>query len=281
MASELLEDGGESYFASVSDLMVGILFVFLLMLTVLALNFRDAEDEAARERVVAEAQSRRNADLRALLQRAVEQLREDVGGREAARARLLAKLASTLQSRGVSVLTDPNSGVLRLPEDVLFEKGHSELKLEAAPRLRILAETLANTLPCFSEHTMPAACGDKAAAVLETALVEGHSSSERWAPPKDSQDENDRLSTERALAVFKALRQAQPSLGMVQNAQGQALVGVSGYGDRRPRPDALRPSAEDYAKNRRIDLRFVLSARASSELRHLLDEIEPALKEAP
>ena len=152
MASELLEDGGESYFASVSDLMVGILFVFLLMLTVLALNFRDAEDEAARERVVAEAQSRRNADLRALLQRAVEQLREDVGGREAARARLLAKLASTLQSRGVSVLTDPNSGVLRLPEDVLFEKGHSELKLEAAPRLRILAETLANTLPCFSEH---------------------------------------------------------------------------------------------------------------------------------
>ena len=68
---------------------------------------------------------------------------------------------------------------------------------------------------------------------------------------------------------------------MVQNAQGQALVGVSGYGDRRPRPDALRPSAEDYAKNRRIDLRFVLSARASSELRHLLDEIEPALKEAP
>ena len=37
------EEGGEGYFASVSDLMVGVLFVFLLMLTVFALNFRDAE----------------------------------------------------------------------------------------------------------------------------------------------------------------------------------------------------------------------------------------------
>ena len=39
------EDGGEGYFASVSDLMVGILFIFLLMLTVFALNFHDAADK--------------------------------------------------------------------------------------------------------------------------------------------------------------------------------------------------------------------------------------------
>ena len=39
------ESGGEGYFASVSDMMVGILFIFLLLLTVFALNFRDAEQE--------------------------------------------------------------------------------------------------------------------------------------------------------------------------------------------------------------------------------------------
>ena len=44
------EDGGEGYFASVSDLMVGVLFVFLLMLTVFALNFRDAEQAQMVER---------------------------------------------------------------------------------------------------------------------------------------------------------------------------------------------------------------------------------------
>ena len=37
------DDGGEGYFASVSDLMVGVLFVFILMLTVFVVNFRDAE----------------------------------------------------------------------------------------------------------------------------------------------------------------------------------------------------------------------------------------------
>ena len=46
MASQDTSDeDGEGYFASVSDLMVGILFVFLLMLTVFALNFREAEDQ--------------------------------------------------------------------------------------------------------------------------------------------------------------------------------------------------------------------------------------------
>ena len=39
------EGGGEGYFASVSDMMVGILFIFLLLLTVFALNFREAEQE--------------------------------------------------------------------------------------------------------------------------------------------------------------------------------------------------------------------------------------------
>jgi chemotaxis protein MotB len=39
------DETGEGYFASVSDLMVGILFVFLLMLTVFALNFREEEDK--------------------------------------------------------------------------------------------------------------------------------------------------------------------------------------------------------------------------------------------
>ena len=44
------DDGGEGYFASVSDLMVGVLFVFILMLTVFALNFRDAEQAQMVER---------------------------------------------------------------------------------------------------------------------------------------------------------------------------------------------------------------------------------------
>ena len=39
------EEGGEGYFASISDLMVGILFVFLLMLAVFALAYSDPSKE--------------------------------------------------------------------------------------------------------------------------------------------------------------------------------------------------------------------------------------------
>ena len=48
-ARDAHEDDGEGYFASISDLMVGILFVFLMMLTVFALNLRDSEDVSRRK----------------------------------------------------------------------------------------------------------------------------------------------------------------------------------------------------------------------------------------
>src|SRR4051812_11844768 len=56
------DEAGEGYFASISDLMVGILFVFLFVLTVFALNFRDAEDD----------QTAKRRDLEAALARAVQ-----------------------------------------------------------------------------------------------------------------------------------------------------------------------------------------------------------------
>src|SRR5947209_7352968 len=98
----LEEEEGEGYFASVSDLMVGILFVFLLMLTVFALNFRQAEQEqlvkrqeleaalaalkqqkeetaaarteAERQRVLAAVQAAENQQLRAKLRSALRLL---------------------------------------------------------------------------------------------------------------------------------------------------------------------------------------------------------------
>jgi chemotaxis protein MotB len=60
---------GDGYFASISDLMVGILFVFLLMLTVFALNYREAEhdQEIRRQQFEREAEKARLAEERARL----------------------------------------------------------------------------------------------------------------------------------------------------------------------------------------------------------------------
>lgn len=187
-ATRLSDEEGEGYFASASDLMVGILFVFLLMLTVFALNFRDAEDDqkvelkryqeaitraeaaekqALTEQKVAEEQQRaadaerlKNGRLRDLLQKAVARMEKDIKDRENARLRLLTRLDGMLHAQGVPVAIDPDSGVLRLPEQILFEKGESTLGTIAGnPTSKLgdvkltldkLANSMAAVLPCFT-----------------------------------------------------------------------------------------------------------------------------------
>ena len=95
-----------------------------------------------------------------------------------------------------------------------------------------------------------------------------------------SQQENDRLSTARALTVFAELRRLQPALDELRNPGAQPLLGVSGYGERRPLPDAWTLAEADLGRNRRIDLRFVLSSRTSDELRRLIDGIAALQREA-
>jgi chemotaxis protein MotB len=333
LAEAAEESGGEGYFASVSDMMVGILFIFLLLLTVFALNFREAEQEqnveyakfveaqkraaeaesrareselnAQREAALAAASNAENVRFRSLLFDAVAQLEKDIKDREAARGQLLISLQQSLSNRGVTVSIDPASGILRLPEDLLFKTGDAAIGKENISRLQTLAEVLANTLPCYVHGGDTSRCGTVAAPILETVLVEGHTDRQAYkntvppvvtpaptgapllakpAPPlakvvvaKDSELRNDRLSTDRALNVFKELRQAQPSLDTLRNSDQQPLLGFSGYGPRRPLPDALGSSQAEFKRNRRIDLRFVLSSRTSDELMRLREQIQRAL----
>jgi chemotaxis protein MotB len=329
------EDGGEGYFASVSDMMVGILFIFLLLLTVFALNFREAEQEqkvklaefieaqkrataaedranqaeqnARLEAARAAAAQAKNDSLKSLLFDAASQLEKDIKDREAVRGQLLLRLQQSLSSRGVTVSIDPASGILRLPEDLLFNIGDAAIKKENLSRLHTLAEVLSKTLPCYVHGGNTTGC-DAVTPILETVLVEGHTDRQAYKntvpaeqpisptaptsstlfskplPPqakiivsKDSELRNDRLSTDRALNVFKELRQAQPSLDTLRNSDQQPLLGFSGYGPRRPLAEAQGNSQDDFRRNRRIDLRFVLSARTSDELMRLREKIQRAL----
>jgi flagellar motor protein MotB len=353
-ALDIPEEEGEGYFASVSDLMVGILFVFLLMLTVFALNFREAEDdqrvarnkyeqlqrelqvkeeeaalnlaearaqrqEADRQRHEADVQ-RRNADkqrreaeaqrraaeeqqrqadaqreknkrLQDLLKEAAERLRQEVEGRQFARQRLLLTLRERLSKAGIAVEVDPETGVLHLPEQLLFEKGQSALGVlvgsarpdpvrlaDAEDKLGKLANALAEILPCFAA-TGGNACPQQDRSTLEGVLIEGHSDKQgyRGLTQEESIDRNDRLSVERALTVFKEVR-TRDGLGDLLNSQGVPMLGLSAYGDRRPLVAGM--TDEELRPNRRIDLRFLLSTRTSEDLQKLLDRIRPALEEA-
>jgi chemotaxis protein MotB len=293
------DEEGEGYFASVSDLMVGVLFVFLLMLTVFALNFRDAEQaqtverqkyeqalrdlEEQRQRTAEqEANARResteNDRLRDLLRRAMVQITQDIEDRESARLRLLESLQAALHERHIEVTLDPTSGILHLSGDLLFQTGSSSLGPQAHVVVQALADVLMKTLPCYSGTSAVEGC-KKAETALETVLVEGHTDRQRFQglDASGSQDKNDRLSADRALAVFLELRRSQPGLDVLRNASNLPLLGVSGYGERRPRDDAVCRADGNCPDNRRIDLRFVLSARTSDEVQRMLEEIGRAL----
>jgi chemotaxis protein MotB len=303
------DEAAESgYFASVSDLMVGVLFLFLLMLTVFALNYRDAEQAQTVERKVYEqalhdleqqqtlartalAEAERqaanvrheaaeNERLRGLLRRATGQMQQDVSDRAAARMRLLIALQRAMREQHIEVSLDPAAGILRLPADVLFPTGSATLEPKARAVVQTLARVLTTILPCNS----PASAGClNSRMILETVLVEGHTDRQRFQglDAAASQDRNDHLSAERALAVFLELRRSQPVLDQVRNNAMVPLIGVSGYGERRPRAEAACSAEADCPANRRIDLRFVLSAQASDEVRHVLGEIDEVLKAAP
>jgi chemotaxis protein MotB len=301
MAAGDFEAADEGYFASVSDLMVGILFVFLLVLTVFALNFRDAEDDqkhalddaeqqrqvstfeqqnAKQKEIEADEQKKANLYLQTLLQKAVDQMRQDAADRQNALERLLTTLRDRLQKDGVIISIDPNSGVLRLPEQLLFAKGSRSLEPTAAGTLQILAAALSDVLPCFAGNGHSATCGESDQPILEGVLVEGHSDHQGYRDGKralsseESRDRNDQLSTERSLSVFKELLKRN-GLDALRNSNNLPLLAVSAYGDRRP--IAAGETQDDFQKNRRIDLRFLLSPRTSRDLQKLIDEITPAL----
>jgi chemotaxis protein MotB len=273
------EGGAEGYFASVSDLMVGILFVFLLMLSVFALNFRVAEHDQEVSRARFDIEKARADRGRELLEQAAAQLQQDIEASSNARDRLLATLETTLSQRGIQVWVDRQAGILHLPGDLLFDTLSATLGPRQRDSVGVVANALARILPCFTPITDRTQCGPPNLPVLETVLVEGHTDRRPIGIPGTGFRDNDQLSTERALAVFAELRRAQPSLDALRNADGSyPLLGVSGFGDRRPLPQAQGSTEADYGLNRRIDLRFLLARTA--ELERLRGQLEVALKES-
>jgi flagellar motor protein MotB len=239
----------------------------------------EAENQAVAAHQKAEEAARlraQNEALRLRLADAATALQHELQDREAARAGLLQRLADRLEKASIKFTIDQRSGVLRLSDAIPFATGHSDLTdPRARQTLQVLGEVLADVLPCFTTGVIAKGCEAADTPILETVLVEGHTDSQPYPnmTQVQSQQENDWLSAERALTVFTEVRRQQPLLEALRGPADQPLLGISGYGQRRPLPDALTTAEADLTRNRRIDIRFVLSSRTSDEVRHLLDEI--------
>jgi chemotaxis protein MotB len=272
--------------------MVGMLFFFIILLMAFALNYRSAEDQAAltetkltRERDAVSIEKDRLALERDALAGQSDQLAAERDQISAVtdhlmrdnriRSDMLATVLSLLRERDVEVVLDPENGIVRLPESLLFDTGEAVLRPRGVRALRELAAVLALTLPCYSRAPaiQQADCPNIAKPLLEAVLVEGHTDDRPISTSTFA--DNWELASARAINTYKALLTYEPSLSELLNERGEALLGVSNY--EAQRPVSLGPTPEGQRLNRRIDLRFLIAAPSEAQLDAIRDRMqEPA-----
>ena len=242
----------ESYYVSITDMLIGLLFLFVIMLMYFALQLRITTQE------LVTADDTRN--------------------------RLLNELADYLHERNVRAEVDLSAGVLRLPDEILFERGQDAPKPEGVTALRVLAEGMTQKLPCYSYRgagPRPEAC-PATPHHLEAVFIEGHTDSDPISSTGRLRDNWD-LSSARAANTFRILTQHQPELAAFRNKEDAAATGatsllsIAGYADQRPVNAA--DTREAKAANRRIDIRFVMAGPDTAAA--AAEQAAPAAAPAP
>lgn len=246
----------DNYLASLSDLMVGLLFVFIIILMSFALKLRVAE--TALEKKMTEVEK---------LKEELDKLRKKLTQDNEQREYLLQDIKRTLEQQGVKVELDVKNGILRLPEKLLFDSGSADFSESGKNAVIRLAQSLAELLPCYDPNLSSNwDCPDHAHAIrLDVILIEGHTDNipiyarqfaDNWA-----------LSMARAHNTFEELTHAVSALSELRNMRGENLFSMSAYADTRP----VAPNDSDIGRrqNRRIDLRFILATPESQELQEL------------
>ena len=268
----------ENYFVSMTDMMVGILFIFIIMLMVFAFNFRQQTDETKVLTAAQEEQLRRADELA----NQISDLRKRIAGEIAelnradqARAELLQEIQKKLDAVGLKVTIDSNTGVLRLAEDAIrFASNSSTLDDAATRNVDAVSRVLQEVLPIYAACRKPSPCARSRGYVVETVFIEGHTDE------TGSDDQNWSLSTERAVNTYRRIVKQFQDLRSLANSGGREILSVSGYASTRPADD--RPLPEARKINRRIDLRFVMEAdrrERLDEVVKLLNQMEQKVKE--
>ncbi|WP_420226880.1 hypothetical protein [Pigmentiphaga litoralis] len=236
------EEGEGSYLASASDLMIGLLFIFIILVVVLALE-----------------QGRQQGELNA------------VKGAADPRASVTEVIGQALKDARLDVRVDPASGVISLPSDTLFALGSSSLSVPATQAIRDARERLATVLPCYVASERPRVSDRQCAKnrgwhEIDTIFLEGHTDSVVNLKPGG----NLGLSFDRARAIQQVVLGDGSPLEPFRNAAGQPIFSYSAYG-----ADRLLPGIDGTsAQNRRVDLRIVLKYQSINDTLENLKRVE-------
>jgi len=237
--------------------MLGLVFIFIIVLMVVALNMRQPAPKAAAALPMQPVAVTPSGNAEANL----------------ARRDLLRDIAKILDGV-LPIAIDEENGTLQLGGDVLFPAGSADAYPQALPKLRLLAEALAKVLPCYSvaPDAAAASCDIRQQSRLDAVYIEGHTDT---TPIHTTRfQSNWDLSVARASATFAQLVASFPGLAKLKNDQAEALIGVSGYGEFRP-VDTSGTSA-GMKRNRRIALRFIMETSETKDVAGLVEHVTAA-----
>lgn len=248
------DQAGHDYFASMTDLMLGLVFVFIIVLMVLAFDQRESAPAVAQIPPMPASPPA-------------------VSEANAARSDLLRSIAKILDD-ALPVTVDEETGTLQLGGDILFPTGSADAYPEALPKLRLLAAALDKVLPCYAAaaDTSVTTCNNPHKGRLDAVFIEGHTDTTPIHTPRF--ENNWDLSAARASATFAQLAAFFPALASLKNDQNEALIGVSGYGDLRPIDTS--GTAAGLQRNRRIELRFIMETAGSPDVTGLAQRVNAA-----
>ncbi len=225
-----LESNGSNYLVSVSDLMSGLVFVFIITLMTFVINFKEVN--------------------------------EQLSNSKSTRTDLLNTLKEELEKLDVLVEVHEEHGVLRLTEKAIrFGRGKAKLEPQELNNLNYISNVLARILPCYTNiSNLPAECNPEIRGKLDSVFIEGHTDNTPIGKNlrftyKDNWD----LSAKRAILTYKSMLATQPQLKSMVNGLNQPIFSISGYGDGRPLNGHNHTRPTNDPANRRIDLRFIMT----------------------
>ena len=285
------DEGEESYFVSMTDIMVGMLFVFIILLMYFVFRIQNTSEPVVPASELQAAVLERDYALAKVksLEEELERLNKNPLERylklaDAARESILNDLKKSMSDiRGIKdddVKIIPEQGILRLSGDVLFSRGASSVTpgTPSDNALKILAAALSKVLPCFSLG--PASNANKTcnpnAAFIDAVFIEGHTdNSPITGVLEGGVADNLSLSARRAINTMQAVYLHQPQLkqmfsispsqtGLQLGEGNSPLINAAAFGD--TRPVASNVSEDGKRNNRRIDLRILMYSPRTENL---------------
>ena len=237
----------DSYFVTMSDIFVGMLFIFLIIISYFIFQIKT-------ETNIENEQYRDSADLH--------------------KSKLLQQIRSELVRDGIRVKIVKDQDILTLPEGVLFESGKTKLNKSSKNVIDSLSRAFSKVLECsvYSEKNRPMLeykeCKKENAdkVFIESIFIEGHTDN---VPVKGQIsgspgiNSNLRLSARRATETFRELTKSKPKLDSFFSPAKNKIFAVSAYGE--TRPFNQNKTNEERAKNRRSDIRLIMFVPSNSK----------------